>query len=266
MHSTPNSPTIKHCAQCGVQFTPHKLVGQRQRFCCNACRTAWQIANGRAALNCTCKHCGVEFQPKKRDRNQFCSRACAFAFGHPERRKSRPEPKQVPLCAVCGKLCNRADAKTCSSECRAEWNRSVAREWSARKSERQLRPRRCKECGHVFTPEYGDKRQRYCSKQCMRKQTRRIGKAIRRARIRNATLVEAIDPISVFRRDGWRCKLCGCRTPKRLRGTTDDCAPELDHVVPLAKGGAHSYANTQCACRKCNQAKGVTIAGQAALL
>jgi len=32
-------------------------------------------------------------------------------------------------------------------------------------------------------------------------------------------------------------------------------SPELDHRRPLSKGGAHTYANCQTACRKCNGLK-----------
>jgi 5-methylcytosine-specific restriction endonuclease McrA len=45
-----------------------------------------------------------------------------------------------------------------------------------------------------------------------------------------------------------------------------DDAPELDHIVPLACGGAHTYQNTQCTCRECNGRKGATILGQLRLL
>lgn len=32
--------------------------------------------------------------------------------------------------------------------------------------------------------------------------------------------------------------------------------PSLDHVIPMSKGGAHSYANTQLAHWLCNVTKG----------
>ena len=40
------------------------------------------------------------------------------------------------------------------------------------------------------------------------------------------------------------------------RGSYDDDAPELEHVVALSKGGEHSYRNCRCACRACNIIKG----------
>ena len=45
-------------------------------------------------------------------------------------------------------------------------------------------------------------------------------------------------------------------------GTCDPRAPELDHIVPLALGGAHVPENVQDACRACNSAKGATDRGQ----
>lgn len=85
--------------------------------------------------------------------------------------------------------------------------------------------------------------------------------AARRAQKRT-TQVEHVDPYRVFDRDGWRCRLCGIRTPETKRGSYADNAPELDHINPLSQGGEHSYMNTQCACRKCNLLKSNKPLGQ----
>ena len=84
---------------------------------------------------------------------------------------------------------------------------------------------------------------------------RRRYKSSRRAKERGAD-ADPIDPIEVFERAGWRCYLCGVETPIGLRGTNHDDAPELEHVIPLARGGSHTWANVACACRKCNIRKG----------
>jgi hypothetical protein len=88
-------------------------------------------------------------------------------------------------------------------------------------------------------------------------------KACERGRAEGA---ERFDPLEVLERDGWRCHICGTRTPKRLRGTYDDRAPELDHINPLAVGGKHTRQNTACCCRKCNQSKGSKPLGQLRLV
>jgi len=44
------------------------------------------------------------------------------------------------------------------------------------------------------------------------------------------------------------CFYCERPLPKNER--------QVDHVTPLARGGAHQVENLVCACRKCNRAKG----------
>lgn len=78
----------------------------------------------------------------------------------------------------------------------------------------------------------------------------------RRSRVRKAGgRYETFDTYAVFERDGWRCRACKTLTPRELRGKFVDEAPELDHVVPIAKKGDHSMENTQCLCRRCNLIK-----------
>ena len=109
-----------------------------------------------------------------------------------------------------------------------------------------------------------------CSDACSERtpvavEAKRASNKARKARKRAAT-VECVSPLRVFERDGWRCHLCGSLTLKAKRGTYHPKAPELDHIVPLSKGGPHSYANTACAHRSCNAAKSDTIMGQPSLL
>jgi hypothetical protein len=105
--------------------------------------------------------------------------------------------------------------------------------------------------------------QLYCSDDCSVKHRKRIYKAKRRA-LERSDQADAVNPFVVFRRDKWTCKMCGVRTPRRLRGTCEPNAPEMDHIIPLSAGGAHSYANTQCACRECNNRKGSAQLGDVA--
>lgn len=95
--------------------------------------------------------------------------------------------------------------------------------------------------------------------------TKRKAKAWRRA-VERGCEAERFDPFEIFERDKWRCHLCGCKTLQSLRGTSQDRAPELDHIIPLSKGGQHTRANTACSCRKCNGAKGDRLLGQLRLV
>lgn len=277
MYSTSNSSVVKHCQQCGAEFTPHPFVGKRQRFCSDACRNAAQAKCYRASIVCTCRHCGKQFQPKKIDRDQYCSRECAFAYrqlhGFPERRKPTAQPQSLLTCEICGKPCKRKGAKTCSDECRKEHKRRTSREWYESQSQRDRSPRPCKECGKTFVPEYGNKRRVYCSGKCMRRAGKRSSRKLtgtfnhtarKRLRLMHGdswrSMYETINKRRVFERDKWKCQLCG-RKVKRTN-KWNPLQATIDHIVPLALGGEHKYTNVQTACMECNSKKGATIQGQ----
>jgi 5-methylcytosine-specific restriction endonuclease McrA len=74
-------------------------------------------------------------------------------------------------------------------------------------------------------------------------------------------MVEPIYRRRVYERDGWRCGICHLPV-KQDKVVPHPLAPTLDHIVPLAAGGAHSYANVQCAHFICNSLKSDTGPGQ----
>lgn len=51
----------------------------------------------------------------------------------------------------------------------------------------------------------------------------------------------------VFRRDGYRCRECGA--------TNKETTLEIDHIVPVSKGGGNNLSNLQTLCKACNRAK-----------
>jgi hypothetical protein len=154
------------------------------------------------------------------------------------------------ICADCGNkfTAGTVAAKACDM-CKQ------ARQDSRRGVDRSKRV--CLQCGVEFTPQYGRAHASYCSNACC--YTRNY--TLRRNLITDPAN-DNIDPFVVFDRDDWRCQLCGVSTPRKLRGTYEPSAPELDHIIPVSKGGMHTYLNTQCACRRCNIKKGNKILGQ----
>lgn len=52
----------------------------------------------------------------------------------------------------------------------------------------------------------------------------------------------------VFKRDAYRCQLCG-------RSARDGAVLEVDHVIPHARGGTSDMSNLQTLCWDCNRGK-----------
>lgn len=71
-----------------------------------------------------------------------------------------------------------------------------------------------------------------------------------RARL-NQAYVERVDSLIVLERHDGVCGIC--------EKDVDPLDFHVDHIVPLARGGNHSYANTQPAHPYCNLAKGAKI-------
>lgn len=124
-------------------------------------------------------------------------------------------------------------------------------------SPKNYSPRICAWCSQPFTSTIGDLRRRYCSTHCKRAFHWKAegGSNYRRRARKFGVAYQAFDKRLVFERDGWKCQICNVSTPKHLSGTLKANAPQLDHIVALSNGGAHSLENTQCACRRCNMKK-----------
>lgn len=70
---------------------------------------------------------------------------------------------------------------------------------------------------------------------------------LRKARVRKDQFVERVEPLVLLERDDGICGICD--------RDLDPFEFQVDHVIPLAKGGEHSYANTQPVHALCNQRK-----------
>ena len=235
-----------------------------------------------AGKDYTCANCGAGFVTSC-ERKIYCSNRCkvsAWKAKNPSAHKAgreraalalaainadKPKYSQVSfnVCATCSEsFVSRRKASYCSKKCQP----SSAREPSDGSINAS---RRCVICANPCGYTFGRPRS-YCSVECAKKsvsykEARRVRRHKRRA-LQRCAHVENVIPSKVFDRDKWKCQLCGCATPKKMRGTLSDNAPELDHIVPLSKGGEHSYLNTQCACRKCNARKSDRVLGQLLLI
>lgn len=183
-----------------------------------------------------CFACFPKAEPKPRKRHEFKS-------------------TKTGACAVCSAqfLQLIPAQRFCSGKCRVKAGNRAKQE-----RRRNSEPRDCQWCGTTYVPQYGSLRRRYCTAECYeaKKRHSRSGSTHRRRVRKFGVDCEQVDRIEVFHRDGWMCRACGKATPREAVGSRRLDAPELDHVVPLSKGGPHSYENTQCLCRACNRLKG----------
>ena len=59
-------------------------------------------------------------------------------------------------------------------------------------------------------------------------------------------------------RDGWACGICRCDVDSSL-AWPDPKSPSLDHIVPLSRGGRHTYSNVRITHLTCNVKRGARI-------
>ena len=58
----------------------------------------------------------------------------------------------------------------------------------------------------------------------------------------------------IKQRDNYTCKICNLSTRQER-----NLLLEIDHIIPLSRGGVTSESNLQTLCWKCNRSKGSKI-------
>lgn len=175
------------------------------------------------------------------------SKGCPYCEAHYYRIRRGSKDAIAPLnrsCLQCGVPLGKRGGKYCSKKCTSRYNRGTPDK------------RNCLSCGSSF-PSW--KQQAYCSDLCRRLALRQLDH--RRRAITRGAAAERFSCIEIFERDNWKCQLCGKKT-KRSAPKHDPLKPTIDHIVPIARGGAHTRINVQCAHFRCNVRKQASKGGQ----
>lgn len=160
----------------------------------------------------------------------------------------RTAPKTIPVCIECKK--------------RETKDKERARRQAVR--EKRKRVAVCDFCGKEFTT-YNPQQKR-CSPECSRafiSKDKRLTES--------NTIDNNITLPRLYRRDEGVCYICGLKCNWEDKVTRDDgvtvCGPTYptkDHVIPIAKGGQHSWENVKLAHWGCNIKKSDDITGAVA--
>jgi hypothetical protein len=205
-----------------------------------------------------CVECSGEFEPASWQQ-RFCGPACRLAFWG-----SRSEPLGR-VCVECGEPFLRRGPGCWCTPC-----------GDARRPEKRPRYRRvvvfgpkcrvvhrpkarvfmagdCPSCGEPFV-QLATLQPRFCSRVCAKREERRR----ERHRRRDAKAGQRIYRRKVFERDGWTCRLC-LKPVQQEALVPHPKAPTVDHILPLALGGSHTYLNVQTAHFICNSTKSANV-------
>lgn len=122
----------------------------------------------------------------------------------------------------------------------------------------------CKYCGVPFLTQY-KKSKTFCSDECKHKQSHYMSKLAEKRRKGKITNLDRLDcditlPL-LFDRDNGICKICGklCDYNDYVVNNggviVGNKYPSIDHIVPVSKGGSHTWDNVQLAHKRCNSVK-----------
>jgi 5-methylcytosine-specific restriction endonuclease McrA len=247
--------------------------------------------------NHTCELCAAPFKPRTGKR--FCSEGCRAKAEkrrwHARRKVGRPPrvPRQPVLgtCRDCGttdemywwegkpgyyKAGGKYLVSSAVTRCRACYNEYYRVRYLTRKYgfvadvgrtsfgppkpyQQRLTIRRCVDCG-------ADYRATNAGRRCANCHTTARGEseARRAQRVRNGD--PDIHWLPLGERDGWKCHICGKKVPQ-VAGTAERMdGATVDHLLPIASGGEHTWANVALAHRRCNISRGARGVAQLRLV
>lgn len=279
---------IQICKQCGEPFErPVGRPGRPRLHCSSKCRVTWMLTHdpeGRREMKRR-----YDRTPNGRLRQKLAKKRRHKA--HPERERARRRRRRqrraagrmvIRECENCGTAFefdhqNRAKPRrACSVFCSA-----MLRKMLSRQPMHVYAAKECTRCGSEIPTKIGhfplpDKcsrcrnwrlRQSPIWRASLKRWQEKNPNKVRaynhreRARRRGAKKTGLVVPAEIFDRDGWRCQFCRCKVKKPTsRGGLKEAT--IDHIIPLSRGGSHTEANVQAACRMCNSKKNNKLIGQ----
>lgn len=264
------------CAYCGKEFVAHR---KNKIYCSKRCGEI--VSRIQRGIKCNtktepfkrvCPECGKEFETF-REQVVTCSPECAKM--HHRARKDRHREKMSAIekrCCICGKTFEtfHDSQVTCGTDtCKKKQKKIRGKQYIEKKKIEQrffrathMVERECKICGSLFYC-FEKTNNVTCSTECSRKWKNRK----RDRRIPKEQYIDKDITIQrLYKRDNGICWICGtkcdfddCATSKDGSVIYGDKYPEIEHVIPVCRGGLHSWGNVRLAHHKCNHDKGAQL-------
>lgn len=273
----PKPPREATCLVCGSSFKTK--YGYKKK--CDDCR--WKTIGGNKKMRSPvyffkCKGCGKLSTAKQKKRTNYCTHEC-YGKNSKHLKDGVRIAKECPTCGneyqgtstqiYCSDICKKRKSKIYIGKCeycdsaftsrtkRVTCNDECSYELQKQKMRVDEREFNCDICGSIFKSRNAGRKNCYsCSKKKNNSSSFK-----RRAKWHNV-YYEPVNRYKVYRRDKYICQLCGVKTLKSKAGTSHDREPNIDHIIPMSKGGPHTYNNVQTLCRKCNMDKRDKLVGQ----
>jgi 5-methylcytosine-specific restriction endonuclease McrA len=235
--------SVRKCINCGEDVHMCESVARiRKPICSKACRK--KLLEKKHTRNCL--ECGKSFI-NDNHKIKCCCRKCGHTHQGKGKIKSASEKANASLCAICGLQIFGASSKTCGSEwCVHEYKRIKYGTIEERKKRERESNKRTNE---KFRDKYNAKAREKYNNSPIAKAKHRSRKHKRKALMINATIgTDYAIAYRVILAKAKKCHWCGRVISK---GDLD-----VDHVLPLSRGGAHSAFNLVASCSFCNRSRG----------
>ena len=210
---------MRICQRCGKEYSARVRKDRPSAYCSKGCM--WEAQIKRPFV--TCMQCGREFRQGRNTMGMYCSSECQWA----SMKKSHESERGY--------------------ESALRWMESLSKRMAS--EEKTLIAVGCQQCGKGFLTV--SRKARFCSGRCYKRYQNRLKD---RRVWKNGVPDGSITLEKLFVRDGGRCRNCGLLMTFEC-DPLGDSYPSIDHIVPIARGGLHSWDNVQLLCRGCNSIK-----------
>lgn len=265
------------CERCGAEFSvPPRLVGIK-RFCSERCRKAAEkrrLSTSKVVGAMVCAGCSAPFSYHRR--RKYCSDRCRTK--HLETTRPARSHVSATACVDCGTAYGLgwwvgriAKPGAASGRCHACYLAYTRRRQSPNgpkpppKHPRCISCRglvkgvdaRCKACFPLHCHLCGAKcHSRSSTPTCVKCADRNRPPAMRKRAIAVRNGDKGISWRTIAERDGWRCHLCGAEVEQCGGTAHEPKGATVDHIIPIALGGTHTWDNVALAHRRCNISRG----------